>query len=75
MTNLTVERVIGLSTDNKGRLKMYNDARASEVEVPSEPVEFREFMDMEREIELLEGRQEPIMMTEHYIVKEWEGGN
>ncbi len=49
MTNITSERVIGLSTNP---LRFYNDVDLESVQIPEEPMEFREFMDQGKLLEL-----------------------
>lgn len=51
MTNITSERVIGLS---ENPLRFYNDVDLEGVQIPEEPREFREFMDQEKMLDLLE---------------------
>jgi hypothetical protein len=51
MTNLTIGRIIGLSYNP---LKFYNEVQLEETLIPEEPPDFREFMDQERILDLLE---------------------
>lgn len=51
MTNLTIERIIGLSHNP---LNFYNEVQLEETLIPEEPLDFREFMDQERMLDLLE---------------------
>lgn len=51
MTNLTTERVIGLS---ENLLKFYNDVDLEGIQILDEPQDFKEFMDQEKMIELSE---------------------
>lgn len=70
MTNLTSERVIGLSHNP---LKFYNEVDIEGVQIPDEPMEFREFMDQPSEVNHLLNQAEELDLiyeVTHYIMRE-----